>query len=208
MKAFFINADLDVERRVGMLATCELLRLDCERVAPPALDDPEVQRCVREAELKPFECSLTLAHAGILATISGMTERAAIFEDDARVNARVPAEAARRLLSAIEDDFVMGGWCDPSCAHAYVVSPGGAARLLSRGFAAAGSPADCMFPHFKFGRTWADIELSGGKLLFPHHCPGGYEGDIGLFCQDRSSYHSNAYYLAEYLGALDSYCED
>jgi len=207
MKAFYINTDVDAERRLGMLATCARLHLDCQRVVPPAPGNREVQHCARDSGLKPFECSLVLAHRGILSAISTMGERVLVFEDDARLNARVAPGEARRLLASIQSDFIMGGWCDPSCAHAYAVSPVGARRLLHGGFVSARAPADCLLPHFEWGKAWSDIQQSGGKLLYPHHCPHGYEGDIGLFCQDRSSSHGNAYYLHEYLDLIGSELE-
>jgi len=199
LKAFYINADIDADRRLGMQAMCELLHLDCERVVPPALDAADVVECVTETGMKPFQCSLSLAHGQALSAVgrSGAV-KALVLEDDARLNSAVSSEEARSLIHSMEDDFVMGGWCDPSCAHAYLVTPAGAEQLLQNGFAKPHAPADCMLPFFECGQTWSVAEERGGKLMYGHlHCPRGYDGDVGLFCQDRSTGHGIAYYLAE-----------
>lgn len=198
MKAFYINTQFDEPRRRGMEAMCESIQIDCERVPPPGLSSKEVVTCVAEADLSPFECSLVHAHRHILSTISSMSERVIVFEDDARLNLFSSPGEARELLASITADFVMGGWCDPSCAHAYIVSPAGAKKLLANGFEEPTSPADCVFPLFEPCRPWADIEAAGGELLFPHGCPGGFPTDLGLFCQDRSYPHCNAYFLADF----------
>lgn len=199
LKAFYINADIDAERRLGTQAMCESLRLDCERVVPPALDASDVIECMTETGMTPFQCSLALAHGQALSAISRSgTGKALVFEDDARLNSAVSSKEARRLIHSIEDDFVMGGWCDPSCAHAYLVTPSGAEQLLRNGFAKPHAPADCMLPFFEYGQAWSAAEERGGKLMHSQlRCPAGYEGDVGLFCQDRSSGHGIAYYLAE-----------
>eukprot|EP00931_Biecheleriopsis_adriatica_P057187 TRINITY_DN33914_c0_g1_i1.p1 TRINITY_DN33914_c0_g1~~TRINITY_DN33914_c0_g1_i1.p1 ORF type:complete len:175 (-),score=22.56 TRINITY_DN33914_c0_g1_i1:105-605(-) len=66
LKAFYINTDLDDARRVGLMATCAQLELDCQRVVPPKLSSPEVMDCVDKTPLRSFECSLVHAHRGIL----------------------------------------------------------------------------------------------------------------------------------------------
>ncbi|CAE7335034.1 unnamed protein product [Symbiodinium sp. CCMP2456] len=136
LKAYYINTDLDDARRSGLESTCVQLDLDCERVMPPKLSSEEVLNCVDSTPLRSFECSLVYAHRGILKQISSGTAEALVLEDDARLNGDLAAESAKEMLqSARERDFVMAGWCDPSCAHAYLVSPGGAKMLLGRGFA-------------------------------------------------------------------------
>ncbi|CAK9068479.1 Uncharacterized protein SCF082_LOCUS34474 [Durusdinium trenchii] len=184
LKAFYINTDLDDARRTGLEATCQELELDCERVVPPKLSSPEVQRCVDETPLRSFECSLVHAHRGILQRIEGgSTGHALVLEDDARLNRKISSTQAQELLMGqFERNFVMLGWCEPSCAHAYLVSPQGASMLLSRGFDRPKLPADAMFPAF-----------ATEDVLFPEQCPGGYPGDIGLLCQDRSTPHCKSY---------------
>eukprot|EP00439_Symbiodinium_sp_Y106_P046097 s4639_g5.t2 len=180
LKAYYINTDLDDARRSGLESTCAQLDLDCERVMPPKLSSEEVLNCVDSTPLRSFECSLVYAHRGILKQISSGNAAAL---DDARLNGDVAAESAKEMLqSARQRDFVMAGWCDPSCAHAYLVSPGGAKMLLGRGFARPELPADSMFPAFK-----------DQDVLFPRRCPGGYPGDFGLFCQDRGTPHCKSY---------------
>ncbi|CAE7035751.1 unnamed protein product [Symbiodinium sp. CCMP2592] len=147
LKAYYINTDLDDGRRSGLESTCAQLDLDCERVTPPKLSSEEVLNCVDSTPLRSFECSLVFAHRGILKQISSGNAEALVLEDDARLNGDVAAESAKEMLqSARERDFAMAGWCDPSCAHAYLVSPGGAKMLLGRGFARPELPADSMFP--------------------------------------------------------------
>ncbi|CAE7781689.1 unnamed protein product, partial [Symbiodinium necroappetens] len=122
LKAYYINTDLDDARRSGLESTCVQLDLDCERVMPPKLGSEEVLNCVDSTPLRSFECSLVYAHRGILKQISSGNAEALILEDDARLNGDVAAESAKEMLqSARERDFVMAGWCDPSCAHAYLV---------------------------------------------------------------------------------------
>ena len=125
MRAFFINADLDISRRAETLAMCEQLQLQCARIVPPALDSPDVLACVSETashpepdrRLRPWECSLSHTHKMMLSIISTSFSRAAVFEDDARLNAGFEAGAARKLLDAVVDDFVMGGWCKRISRH-------------------------------------------------------------------------------------------
>eukprot|EP00913_Durusdinium_trenchii_P029076 g27263.t1 len=118
-----------------------------------------VQRCVDETPLRSFECSLVHAHRGILQRIEGgSTGHALVLEDsewapqrgdDARLNRKISSTQAQELLMGqFERNFVMLGWCEPSCAHAYLVSPQGASMLLSRGFDRPKLPADAMFPAF------------------------------------------------------------
>lgn len=182
LKAFYINTDLDSARREGLEITCLQLELDCERVVPPKLSSPAVQRCVEQTPLRSFECSLVHAHKKILERISRSSSRALVLEDDARLNGQLATEEAKEFLAATSGDFIMAGWCDPSCAHAYLVSPIGASMLLDRGFARPKLPADAMFPAFEVQ-----------DVLFPEKCPGGYPGDLGLFCQDRSTPHCKSY---------------
>lgn len=196
MRAFYINTHLDEERREGMLKVCEFLKLNCIRVVPPALNSSIVRTCLATTEMNHFECSLVHAHRNILLKIAHSGERSLVFEDDARLNQGIRPEEARAELDAVGQDFVMGGWCDPSCAHAYMVSPDGATMLLEQGFHDPTRPADSMFPYFEGGKPMEAIVASGGKLLHPLPCPLGYPTDIGMFCQDRSTAHCNAYFLA------------
>eukprot|EP00929_Paragymnodinium_shiwhaense_P105856 TRINITY_DN70917_c0_g1_i1.p2 TRINITY_DN70917_c0_g1~~TRINITY_DN70917_c0_g1_i1.p2 ORF type:complete len:257 (-),score=40.59 TRINITY_DN70917_c0_g1_i1:307-1077(-) len=196
-KAFFINSDLDAERRVGLLRLCEQLHLQCTRVVPPSLESSAVKECLANTGLNSFQCSLVHAHKQIILTIKALGERSLVLEDDARLNAAATPEVARQLLQAVQGDFVMGGWCNPSCSHAYMLTPAGATQLLERGFAEPKAPSDCYFPFFGFNVSWPEARAAGGELLFPAHCAGGYEGDLGLLCQDRGMGHSFAYHLAE-----------
>ncbi|CAJ1411479.1 unnamed protein product [Effrenium voratum] len=135
LKAYFINTDLDEARRRGAEETCRQLGLDCRRVVPPQLRSAEVQRCVETTPLRAFECSLVHAHRSILRQIRAAQDPAVVLEDDARLNGRVSPQHGQDLLARVNSrDFVMMGWCDPSCAHAYFVSPAGATMLLGRGF--------------------------------------------------------------------------
>ncbi|CAJ1331084.1 unnamed protein product [Effrenium voratum] len=168
LKAYFINTDLDEARRRGAEETCRQLGLDCRRVVPPQLRSAEVQRCAETTPLRAFECSLVHAHRSILRQIRAAQDPAVVLEDDARLNGRVSPQHGQDLLARVNSrDFVMMGWCDPSCAHAYFVSPAGATMLLGRGFESPRLPADSMFPAFE-----------PEDVLFPERCPGGHLGSI------------------------------
>lgn len=192
---YFINAEVDKKRRIEILEMCAELQFDCQRIVPPPIGDPEVKACSTAADLRPWECSLSYAHMQILSTVAASSHRAAIFEDDARLNPGLTPHAARRIIADIRDDFVMGGWCQPSCSHAYFVSPYGAAELLARGFHNPRKASDKMFAHFKTKHLWPEVEAAGGKLLYPEVCPHGFEFDVGMFCQDRTHAHSAAYFI-------------
>ena len=155
--------------------------------------------------MTPKECSILLAHAMAWRAVSRAAVAALVLEDDAARSSAIGVPQLRASLRrepaahvaqlglclpdwcfdqkhcdcrALEGQAQRGVACRGLCAHAYRITPEGAALMLRRQATWSHAKVDLLFPHAPMLGPAGGVEPCKGG--------GAIHGDVGALCQNRT----------------------